>query len=145
MTGSVRTALFGKILYGLLFLVVLPVLLYVWARATEAYVNLPAVASVPVGLALSLCGVLTMVIGMATLMLYGDGLPMNAYPPGRFVVQGIYRVLSHPIYTGFCAACVGTAIAIGSRSGLWLVSPIVMLGCVALVQGFENPDLRARF
>jgi prolipoprotein diacylglyceryltransferase len=40
---------------------------------------------------------------------------------------------------------VGVAIAAHSASGLWLVSPTVMLGCVALVEGYEKDDLRRRF
>ena len=42
-------------------------------------------------------------------------------------------------------ACVGVSIAAGSASGLWLVSPLVALGCTALVLGYERHDLRERF
>src|SRR5439155_18316862 len=52
---------------------------------------------------------------------------MNAYPPPRYVAQGIFRLLPHPIYTGFTMLCVGVSIAVVSASGLWLVSPIVAL------------------
>ena len=75
----------------------------------------------------------------------GGGLPMNAFPPPRFVSGGIYALVPHPIYGGFVLACAGVAVYTGSASGLWLVTPTVALGCAALVLGYELPDLRRRF
>ena len=40
---------------------------------------------------------------------------------------------------------IGASIAAGSASGLWLVSPTVILGCLALVQGYEKQATRERF
>ena len=51
-----------------------------------------------------------LLLGMAHLWVYGGGLPMNACPPPGYVMQGIYRFLPHPIYTGFCMICAGTSI-----------------------------------
>jgi len=140
-----NTAWIGKVLYGLLFAAALPALLVGWARATEAAVRAPALHSPGVGIAASVAGALTMVAGWAALWTHGGGLPMNAYPPPRHVTRGVYALLAHPIYAGFVLSCFGTSIATGSASGLWLVSPIVALGSVALVLGYEAPDLRARF
>jgi protein-S-isoprenylcysteine O-methyltransferase Ste14/membrane-associated phospholipid phosphatase len=139
------SATIGKILYGLLFALALPVLLIAWASVTEKSVRLPAFKLPAAGTTLALGGTVIMLAGIAALAVYGKGLPMNAYPPARYVTQGIYKLTAHPIYTGFSILCIGTAIATGSASGLWLVSPVVVLGCVALVQGFENHDLRKRF
>ena len=36
---------------------------------------------------------------------------MNAHPPPRFVTQGVYRLVSHPVYAGFFVLCIGVAIA----------------------------------
>ena len=83
--------------------------------------------------------------GMASLWRMGGGLPMNAFPPSRYVSTGIYRLLCHPIYVGFAFLCVGVAIAAGSASGLWLVSPTVILASAALVAGYELPDMQRRF
>jgi protein-S-isoprenylcysteine O-methyltransferase Ste14 len=138
-------AIFGKTLYGLLFIAALPALLIVWAKRTEAVVSLPAADSTRLGPALSVCGAALMVYGMVALVVYGKGLPMNAYPPARYVTRGAYKLISHPIYTGFSLLSIGLALTTNSRSGLWLVSPIVILGSVALVQGFEKHDLRGRF
>lgn len=135
----------GKILYALLFVVVVPALLVVWAWLTEKSVPLPAIRSLPVGLMISIGGALLMISGMAAIYFYGRGLPMNAYPPARFVVEGVYGFLPHPIYTGFSMLAIGVSIAAGSASGLWLVSPTVVLGCVALVQGYEKQATRERF
>jgi protein-S-isoprenylcysteine O-methyltransferase Ste14 len=136
----------GKIAYGALFVAVLPALLVVWAKRTADIVRLPAVTSTPLGVALILVGATLVIGGWAALWIHGGrGLPMNAYPPERLVSRGVYRLLAHPIYVGFSAGCVGISIASGSASGLWLVSPAVMLGCAALVLGFEGPELDARF
>ena len=135
----------GRILYGLLFIIVLPALLIVWAERTEASVPLPALDSPSFGVALIFCGAALMFSGMIALVVYGKGLPMNAYPPARYVTRGVYKLTSQPIYTGFSFVCVGCAVATNSASGLWLVSPVVMLCSIALVQGFESQDLRRRF
>ncbi len=132
-------------LYGALFVVVLPFLLVVWAAKTSAVVSLPAIRSVAGGLALCATGALLVALGMVALWRQGGGLPMNAFPPPRYVSSGIYRVFSHPIYVGFAILCAGVSVAAGSASGLWLVSPTVMLASAALTLGYELPDLRARF
>jgi prolipoprotein diacylglyceryltransferase len=70
---------------------------------------------------------------------------MNAFPPPRYVTQGVYRLVSHPIYAGAGAVCFGVSIVAGSSSGFWLVSPTLVLASVALVLGYEGLDLEARF
>jgi protein-S-isoprenylcysteine O-methyltransferase Ste14 len=136
---------FGKVLYGLLFVVVLPVLLVLWAHFGEQYVPLPIPLSPEIGVLLALCGVILLAGGVIALRIHGDGLPMNPFPPKRFVVRGMYGIIAHPIYAGFSILTIGCSIAAQSASGLWLVSPVVILGCVALVQGFEKHDLARRF
>ncbi len=135
----------GKMVYSAGFLVVLPLALAAWAAATEGIVRFPAVTSLPLGVFLSITGTVALLWGMWDLWTYGGGLPMNADPPPRYVDRGVYRLLPHPIYTGFCLLCAGVSILVGSASGLWLVSPMVMLGCAALVFGYEDHDLRERF
>ncbi len=134
-----------KLLYGALFTVALPILLVVWAIKTHDLVDLPVIHSLPWGIGAVGLGALLMALGMASLWFVGGGLPMNAFPPPRYVSGGIYGLFSHPIYLGFSLACVGTAIAAGSASGLWLVSTTVILASASLVLGYELPDLQARF
>lgn len=135
----------GKILYSATFLLLLPLALIAWSGATERVVHLPQVRSIPFGMIVSALGALLLLWGMRDLWIRGGGLPMNADPPPRYVDRGIYRLLPHPIYTGFCALCVGVSISVGSASGLWLVSPLLMLGCAAIVFGYEDQNLRERF
>jgi membrane-associated phospholipid phosphatase/protein-S-isoprenylcysteine O-methyltransferase Ste14 len=134
----------GKVLYGALFTVALPALLVVWAIKTRDVVHLPAVHSLPWGIGAVGLGVLLIALGMASLWFVGGGLSMNAFPPPRYVSSGIYGLFSHPIYVGFSLVCVGTAIAAGSASGLWLVSTTVILASAALVLGYELPDMQER-
>jgi protein-S-isoprenylcysteine O-methyltransferase Ste14 len=135
----------GKVLYSATFVVLVPAALIAWAASTAQIVRLPVTPSLPLGASLAVVGALLILLGMRDLWVYGGGLPMNADPPPRYVVRGAYRVLPHPIYTGFSLLCVGVSILAGSASGLWLVSPLVMLGCAALVVGYEHHDLRNRF
>ena len=144
MTGRFRQSL-GKIGYGTLFVAGVPLVLFLWARQTESAVGLPAVRSTPGGVALTFVGLVFVASGMLSLWVLGKGLPMNAYPPKRYVTGGIYRLTPHPIYVGFSILCVGASVIAGSASGLWLVSPMVILGCTAIVEGYEKHDLQKRF
>jgi prolipoprotein diacylglyceryltransferase/protein-S-isoprenylcysteine O-methyltransferase Ste14 len=135
---------FGKLAYGALFLVVLPLLLLAWAGSTADVVRLLALHSPIAGAALFAAGLIVMAAGMAALAVHGGGLPMNAFPPPRYVNRGIYALVPHPIYFGFTCSVAGAAMAAGSASGLWLVAPLVALGCAALVIGYERPDLERR-
>ncbi len=133
-----------KILYGALFVVVLPAVLLLWARGTAAVVRMPVVPW-GWGVPLTAAGACLMLAGMAALWLHGGGLPMNAFPPPRYAARGVYAWLAHPIYVGFCALVAGVAILARSASGLWLVAPVVALASAALVLGYERQDLRSRF
>ena len=135
----------GKFFYGVLFVVILPLLLLEWAKLTERSVQVPVAGSFELGVVVAVIGFASLISGIITLSVRGGGLPMNAYPPPRFVTGGYYGLLPHPIYLGFALACVGISMASRSSSGLWLVSPLVALGCTALVQGFEKHDLMKRF
>jgi prolipoprotein diacylglyceryltransferase/protein-S-isoprenylcysteine O-methyltransferase Ste14 len=139
------TRVIGKVLYAFIFVVLLPVGLFAWAHAAAPNVLLPPVHSVALGGVAAIAGGILLAWGVVSLGVYGRGLPMNAYPPPRFVSRGAYGLLRHPIYVGFVLVCVGWSFYTGSASGLWLVCPVVSLGCAALVFGYENIDLRHRF
>jgi protein-S-isoprenylcysteine O-methyltransferase Ste14 len=135
----------GKILYSLAFLVILPAGLALWSCLAALNISLPAVQSDICGIALLASGAFLMLSGMYALWHFGGGLPMNAYPPPKFVTEGAFRLLPHPIYTGFVLVCFGAAVYSGSAAGLWLVSPTALAGCAALVWGYEGIDLKERF
>jgi protein-S-isoprenylcysteine O-methyltransferase Ste14 len=135
----------GKVFYSVFFLVAVPILLIAWAAATNSLIGMPALRLLPFGVTVACVGFALMLSGIRDLWVYGGGLPMNADPPPHYVVRGTYRLLPHPIYTGFSMLCIGVSASTGSASGLWLVSPIVMLSCAALVLGYEHHDLRNRF
>jgi protein-S-isoprenylcysteine O-methyltransferase Ste14 len=132
-----------KVAYGALFVVLLPTLLCAWAA--EAHVAMPVYGSLPIGIAFACAGLVLMSVAMFELWHFGGGLPMNAFPPPDMVSRGTYQFLPHPIYTGFIALCLGISMMLRSAAGLWLITPAVALSCVALVVGYEHPDLLARF
>lgn len=139
-----RSAL-PRVLYGLLFVAVLPAVLLAWAKASEGAIHIATPHSVFWGAVVAVTGAAITLLGMQSLWVSGGGLPMNAFPPPRFVTGGIYAVIPHPIYSGFVFAGAGVSLVFGSASGLWLVTPTVAMGCAALVLGYEMPDLRQRF
>ncbi len=135
----------GRFLYGLIFVVLLPAYLVLWSVGLD-HINLPNVPQVPaLGEILIVAGAAILVSGMWAIVKLGKGLPMNAYPPERYVRGGIYYWLSHPIYLGFCVVCAGVSILFDSSPGLWVITPIIAASSVALVWGYERPDLIDRF
>ncbi|MEE8192385.1 MAG: prolipoprotein diacylglyceryl transferase family protein [Gemmatimonadales bacterium] len=140
-----KRIVYGKFLYGAMFVVMVPAVLVWWAVATTPVVPLPVIPYAWAGYIVIAVGLALMVAGMAALLIYGRGLPMNPYPPSEYVTHGIYSFTPHPIYVGFVISCFGVAILLESPSGLWLVSPMVALALTALVLGYERHDLRRRF
>lgn len=139
------TTQINKILYATVFLIVIPCMLWLWAKYTENLINSSVIESNLAGYILIIFGVLLMIWAMYTLKKYGKGLPMNAYPPLKFVTNGPYYFVSHPIYWGFGMLMAGYFILTNSASGLWLVTPITILAMIALVMGYESHDLKKRF
>ena len=135
----------GKFLYAITFLVFVPAVLWFWAKLTENITTYPIIESKLAGGILIILGSSLMLWAMFALQFYGKGLPMNAYPPPVFVTKGPYRLFRHPIYWGFGLLMVGYFLYTGSASGIWLVTPLTVLGMVALVLGHESIDLKRRF
>lgn len=133
----------GQILYGSLFCLLLPVLLWYWS--VNLTVPLPVVPWNVAGYFLFIIGLILVLIGMWNLFSLGGGLPMNAFPPVRYVTRGAYSIFRHPIYVGFCLGVAGLSIITQSPAGLYVITPVVALLCVALVWGFEQHDLHERF
>lgn len=135
----------GRVLYGALFTVALPLLLVFWAQRLDGVIALPVVHSTLVGWGLAVLTLVMLVEAMRELFVIGGGLPMNAYPPPRYVTRGLYGWIAHPIYIAFVGLVAGVSIATGSAAGFWIVTPFTALACLALVHGFEAHDLSRRF
>jgi prolipoprotein diacylglyceryltransferase len=116
-----------------------------WAKFTQNIILLPVIHSKIAGGILMIAGLILMMWAFFALYRYGHGLPMNAYPPPVFVTNGPYRIVRHPVYWGFGLLVTGFFIFTGSASGFWLVTPVTILGMVALVLGYESIDLKKRF
>jgi prolipoprotein diacylglyceryltransferase/protein-S-isoprenylcysteine O-methyltransferase Ste14 len=135
----------GKTLYALLFLLVVPLLLWFWAIQTEPVMKMTPIRHEMIGLLGMITGGGLIVWAMIKLKTDGKGLPMNAYPPKFLVTSGPYSLVRHPIYVGFGMLLAGISVYTGSASGLWLVTPVTILGMIALVMGYESIDLQKRF
>lgn len=139
------TQTIGKLLYAFTFVILIPASLWFWARMTQKLILLPAIESRFAGGALVVAGLVLFLWAIYALNYFGKGLPMNAFPPPLFVTKGPYRLLHHPIYWGFGMITIGYFIYSGSSSGLWMVTPLTILGMIALVIGYESIDLKKRF
>jgi protein-S-isoprenylcysteine O-methyltransferase Ste14 len=138
--------LLAKILYGLVFAVALPALLLLWASALDRkYPALPPINSGWPGWPLVIIGAALILRATWELWRFGDGLPMNAFPPRRHVFRGLYGWLPHPIYVGFAFIMLGGFLVFRLSAGIWIVSPVLWMGTTALVVGYERIALRRRF
>ncbi|WP_297695308.1 prolipoprotein diacylglyceryl transferase family protein [uncultured Eudoraea sp.] len=142
---KVFNTVLNKVLYAVIFLILIPIILVYWAKATSIHFNDLNVRSHETGAVIFLLGCILLIWGMLALIVKGEGLPMNAFPPKKLVKEGAYRLLHHPIYWGFGLMVLGYFVYIGSFSGIWLITPITVLAMVALVLGYENQDLHKRF
>ena len=134
-----------KILYTVVFIVIIPVGLWLWARYADSIFQLPVPGSKGTGWVLLFLGFFLLLWGMFSLITFGKGLPMNAYPPPKYVKRGAYKIFRHPIYWGFGILVVGFFMLTGSSSGFWMVAPLTIMGMFALTWGYEEIDLQKRF
>lgn len=144
MALKLPTAL-AKGLYALLFNGILPLCLWLWARAASEVVPGPSVHKPVLGAALAAVGALLVVVGVISLRVLADSPAMNPWPPARRAARGVYALVAHPIYAGFTLACAGLSLFFASAAGLWLVTPVVALAAAALVLGYEGIELQQRF
>lgn len=134
-----------KILYGSLFVIILPCLLILWANRMDRYFSFP-VPDIPlISYLMLVTGCCLMFGGWLTLVIHGKGLPMNAFPPMELVTVGVYRLIPHPIYAGFCLTTLSGSLLLHSPSGVWIVFPTITLGCIALVYGYEKQAMQKQF
>lgn len=134
-----------KLLFGALFVVVLPALLIAWSTRLDRWAGWRVPRWPAVGISLIACGVALAAISMLTLSAKGEGLPMSAYPPKRLVTQGPYRLIRHPIYAGAMLVAGGIALLTRSAAGLFVTTPVFVASTISYVAGYEGPGLRQRF
>jgi protein-S-isoprenylcysteine O-methyltransferase Ste14 len=142
--GKTKT-ITDKVLYGILFIAVIPLLLILWAKQTGSMVRLAIPGNMLTGYILLSAGLVFVLSGMWHLWIFGHGLAMNAFPPKEFVKKGIYGFTRHPIYAGAIMISFGFSVVTRSASGFWLVSPLSTLMIVAYVVGFENERTETLF
>jgi protein-S-isoprenylcysteine O-methyltransferase Ste14 len=140
-----RQASVGRVLYGLLFVVLIPLLLTLCTVRLDQVVDLPIPPWHAAGFILFVGALLLIALAMRDLYVRGHGLPMNAYPPQVFVTQGAYAWFTHPIYLGAVVACLGASLWTNSSAGLYIMTPVLALACIALVLGYERQALRRLF
>lgn len=137
--------LLGRLAYGAFFSLALPSLLIVWAAAMDRHLSLPLLGSRAIGIAFAAAGAAAIVAAIIALRVKGGGWPMSPYPPQRLVTTGIYALVAHPLYLGSVLLTFGIAVAAGSASGIWIVTPVLAAACIAFVWGFEREHMAGLF
>ena len=128
----------NKLIYGAVFMVLLPALLIVWSVLLDKSIKLP-VPDIPlVAFSTFIIGVFLISKGMFDLISYGRGLPMSAFPPKKFVSQGIYHWFFHPIYLGSGLFSMSLSLVFKSSSGFYLVTPVFIIAMISYVCGYER-------
>jgi len=128
----------GKIAYGALFAVVLPLALWLWAQRLNTLLRLPIIGNREFGVILASVGVALMVAAITALRIDGGGWPMSPYPPCRRVRTGPYAIMDDPIYVAAVLIAAGVAIAVRNAAGIWIVTPVLACTCAAFVIGYER-------
>jgi protein-S-isoprenylcysteine O-methyltransferase Ste14 len=87
----------------------------------DFFFNLPKISFAfdnLLGIVLLISGVLVIYQGTVDLIKYGKGSPHPYFPPKKFVNEGIYKKVRHPIYLGWILLTFGAAFLFQSVSVL---------------------------
>ena len=131
-----------------LFWCAFPVGLYFSGQWVDGIFGLPepeALLRVAGGLA-ALAGLAFALWAIYLLKVKGKGLPISSLPPERFVAEGPYRYVRHPIYTGYVFLAGGLGLSLGSYGLTFVVVPVVAVAWfLTWVKLYEEPRLLDRF
>ena len=136
------------VVYIVMFWAVLPAFLFSVGLRMDSLLPVPWTQSpvsqtsgaVLAGIGLTLAG-----LSMKHLWTRGKGLPISHLPPQKFVSGGVYRLFRHPIYVGYTALFMGTAMLSGSFWSLTFSAPLLVCGWVGYALLYEEPVLLSRF
>lgn len=135
----------GRIAYGGLFVLLLPVALVAWAMRLDQLLVLPMPPITWAGPWIAVAGMALMLAGTLALWRHGHGLPMSAFPPERLVTRGVYSLLANPLYVGAVLVACGCSLWFTSPAATWFVTPVLAALAIAWVTGFEASRTRALF
>jgi protein-S-isoprenylcysteine O-methyltransferase Ste14 len=135
----------GKFLYGLFSALIAPLIMVYWAAILHRTIHWSVPQHPAIGFIVSFVGAMLLITGITDIIIYGHGLPMNAYPPQHYVTKGIYAWFRHPIYVGATLFSGGMALLFRYGSGLYIVTPVVALIWAAIVFGYEHRAMQKQF
>lgn len=135
----------GRLAYGALFVLLLPLALVAWAARLDRLLPLPMPPIAWAGPWVAVAGLALMLAGTLALWRHGHGLPMSAFPPERLVTRGAYRLFANPLYVGAVLVALGCALWQASPAATWIVTPVLAVLATAWVMGFEASHTRALF
>lgn len=134
----INNVFIGKLIYGSIFIIFLPLFLFIWAQKTNYLFTLKIPSNYFLIYSLIILGSFFILSGMLHLIKFGKGLPMIAFPPRFYVTKGIYSLFKNPIYIGCGLLSFGLSLFFQSKSGFWFISPYFCLMMLAYTIGFEN-------
>ena len=121
-----------RILYGTLFMIILPVLAAVWTEHTAMIHAEAPFVSIAISMSLIVAGFVLLATSMAYMLVSGGGLPMTIDPPKRLVTTGPYALFRHPIYIGFVIMWVGVSLLYKMGGMFWIGTPLAIASRVPM-------------
>ena len=128
----------NKVLYAIMFVVLIPVILIVWAKFTRNTVTLDIPVNLLTRYILLVTGVILICSGIWNLCRSDKRSALNADKPEKFVKYGIYKFSRQPICAGVALISFGLSAVTRSASGFWLVSPVLVLLMTTYGAVFKN-------
>ncbi len=137
----------------LMIFVLMPLLTFQVGRHMDRILELPKFPPIPWNL---FVGTLVFYSGLSlgvksTRLLYnlGGGLPwgeaVHEVKTKRLVTSGIYGYIRNPMVLGYSILPMGMGLCFQSLGMAFSITPIVLVGNIAIVKLKEEPNLRVRF
>ncbi|MBN2147525.1 MAG: isoprenylcysteine carboxylmethyltransferase family protein [Anaerolineales bacterium] len=146
--SSDKQQLITMLLAGVVFILILPYLLYVSSNAIDEWLSLP---KIPAGAAKWVIGLILLVGGfflalwsIATQITIGRGTPVPITPTQQLVVKGPFAYCRNPMTLGTFFGYLGIGVWFGSISAMAIVLILVAL-LLLYIKRFEEKELEARF
>ena len=131
--------------HGLIFVLIVPVILILWAKFTSNVVTIHLPVNQLTGYVLFFMGAVLVCSGMWNLWRSDKSLPVNDFPSTQFFKSGINGNISLNICSGAVLISFGLSAITRSASGFWLVSPVFTLLMAIYVSVFKNGKAQSVF
>jgi protein-S-isoprenylcysteine O-methyltransferase Ste14 len=145
---SGRQTMIILVLAGVLFVLIIPYLLYRSSTAVDQWLNLPkfdaGVVNQVLGLLLIVGGYSLALWTIQVQLTIGSGTPVPVVPTKKLVVKGPFVYCRNPMTLGTILAYGGIGVFFGSLSTIVIVL-LLAIALISYLKFIEEKELEARF